>query len=114
LNTLETHWIQPLHYFRSSLHCDLRRWCVLTPALKVFHALWALVHAGLALAACVGLWRLARQKRWTLLLFILFFSLPYLYGATSAQGARFRLYLEGLILMLAFCVCPRAAMGTRT
>jgi hypothetical protein len=109
LNTLETHWIQPMHFFRSSLHCDLKRWGVLSPGLKVFHAFWALIHAGLALAACCGLWQLVRQRRWAFLLFVLVFTLPYLYGATDAQGARFRLYLEGLILMLALLACPKGA-----
>jgi hypothetical protein len=109
MNTLETHWIQAMHYFRPSLHCDLKRWCALTPALKTFHALWALIEAGLVLAACCGLWRMARQRRWAFLLFILALVLPYLYGSTVAQGARFRLYLEGLILMLAFLACPGAA-----
>lgn len=111
LNTLETHWIQALHFFRTSLHCDLKRWGVLSPGLKIFHAAWALVHAGLALAAGCGLWNLLRQRRWAFLLFTLVFLLPYLYGATDAQGARFRLYLDGLILMLAFMVCPKKAGG---
>ena len=108
-NTMETHWIQAMHFFRSSLHCDLKRWTRLTPALKVFHSVWALIHAGIALAACCGLWQLARQQRWAFLLFILFFVLPFLYGATDAQGARFRLYIEGLILMLALLAFPERA-----
>jgi hypothetical protein len=101
MNTLETHWIQALSFFRSTLHCDLKRWTVLPSDLKVFHLLWALLHAGLAMAACLGVWRLARQHQWAFVVFVLVFSLPYLYSATDAQGARFRLYLEGLILMLA-------------
>lgn len=105
MNTVETHWIQTMHLFRSSLFSDLKRWSALPPSLKVFHSLWALVHAGLALAAGCGIWRLVRDRRWAFLLFIGVFLLPYLYGATDAQGARFRLYVEGLVLMLAFCVC---------
>ena len=101
LNTLETHWIQPMHFFRSSLHCDLKRWCALTPGLKLFHSIWALINAVLVLAALAGVWRLARARQWAWLVFIAVFVLPYVYGATDAQGARFRLYLEALILMLA-------------
>ena len=101
LNTLETHWIQPMHFFRSSLHCDLKRWCALTPGLKLFHSIWAAINAILVLAALAGVWRLARARQWAWLVFIAVFVLPYVYGATDAQGARFRLYLEALILMLA-------------
>ena len=101
LNTLETHWIQPMHFFRSSLHCDLKRWCALTPGLKLFHSVWAAVNAVLVLMALAGIWRLARAQQWAWLVFMGVFALPYVYGATDAQGARFRLYLEALILMLA-------------
>ena len=111
MNTLETHWIQPMHFFRSSLYCDLKRWGALTPGQKAFHVLWALIHAGLALAACCGLWQFARHRQWAFLLFSLVFILPYLYGATDAQGARFRLYLEALILMLALLGCAGARPG---
>ena len=107
INTVETHWIQTMHVFRTSLYSDLKRWSALPSSLKAFHSLWALIHAGLALAAGFGMWRLVRDRRWAFLLFIGVFLLPYLYGATDAQGARFRLYVEGLVLMLAFCVSPR-------
>ena len=109
LNTLETHWIQPMHFFRSSLHCDLKRWCALTPGLKLFHSVWAVINAILVLAALAGVWRLARARQWAWLVFIAVFVLPYAYGATDAQGARFRLYLEGLILMLALLAFSRHA-----
>lgn len=105
-NTLETHWINVFHYFRSSLHSDLKRWCALTSGLKVFHFIWALINSILTLAACIGAIRLARERQWAIFLFIFVFSLPFFYGATDAQGARFRLYLEGLILMLVFCSSP--------
>ena len=107
LNTLETHWIQPMHFFRSSLHCDLKRWVALSPGLKMFHAAWAVVQIILIVGALAGLWRLVRQREWGLIVFVVILSLPYLYGATAAQGSRFRLYLEGLILMLALLVRPQ-------
>lgn len=109
LNSLETHWIQPMHFFRSSLHCDLKRWVALTLGLKLFHSLWAVVQIILLAGALAGLWRLARARQWAWLVFIAVFVLPYAYGATDAQGSRFRLYLEGLILMLAFLACPKKA-----
>ena len=40
------------------------------------------------------------RKEWGLVGFVLLFSAPYLFSVTDAQGARFRLYIEGLILML--------------
>lgn len=111
LNTLETHWIQVLHYSRASLHCDLKRWFALSLPLRVFHASWAFVNGVLILAAGYGCWVLARRRRWAMLAFVLVFTLPFLYGATDAQGARFRLYLEGLVLMLA--LCARSTIASR-
>jgi hypothetical protein len=106
MNLLETHWIQALHFFRTSLHCDLKRWLALQPSQKAFHAVWALIHGGIAVAAGITLWRMARQRQWAWVVFTLFFALPFLYGATDAQGARFRLYIEGWLLMLALAVFP--------
>jgi hypothetical protein len=112
-NTLETHWIQALHFYRETLHCDLMRWRALPVSMKAFHAAWAFLHAAVTLAAVFGLFRLLRERQWALLAFLFLFAMPFVYGATTAQGARFRLYLEGLLLMLALfgfgrCVLRRS------
>lgn len=100
-NSLETHWIHTLHYFRDSLHCDLKRYAAISPRLLVFHGLWAVLHLFLAALALGGLWIRFKQREYAWLAFVCIFMLPYVFSATDTQGARFRLYCEATILMSA-------------
>jgi len=106
INTTETHFIQVIHQFRKRLHSDLRRFMIIDIKLKIFHTIWFMIHAIITLAAIYTLLRFIRTKNWSLFGFSALFILPFLYGATDAQGARFRLYCEAWILMMAIISIP--------
>lgn len=107
INTLESHWMMTRNLFRQELRSDLRGWGAAPWGWRVFHGAWAVLHALFFLLAFGRLVAAVMRREWLLLGFVLCFSAPYIFSSTDAQGARFRLYMEGLILMLSLSFLAR-------